>query len=163
MTVSMSSVRKMAWALAVVACSGLACKSAERVGEPPVVGLGRANLECPAQLLLPQPTLTYTLNCTGFDPEAQKIHAHGQVTFISNCDDKVFVTFSNPSTLFASGADQIVLEHRGDQKTETVQGNSDCHMMCFGTKECPPTDDMDSKTGSIDVHTSTPDPKLQSP
>jgi len=170
-TVSKRSVRtevcrKLRWVLAVAACAGMACKSAGSAGQPPAAEPGRASLECPAALLSSQPTFTYTVSCTGFTPAAQKVHAHGQVSFVSECDDKVTLSFSNPKTLFTSGAELIVLEHRGEQKTETVSGDAGCHQTCFGSTVCPPPDDIDSKTGSLDVHTSTPEPdpsKSQSP
>jgi hypothetical protein len=154
--------RKTLLLLAVVACPGLACKSAGATGQPLSSEPGQASLECGAELLLPQGALTYSLSCEGFTPTLQKVYPNAQVTFVSECDDKVVISFSNPQTLFTSGAESIVLEHRGDQKVETVSDQGGCHKMCFGSTTCPP-DDLDSKTGSLDVYTSVPDPGASKP
>lgn len=151
-------VRWRPWLLlAAVACPGMACRSVAPAGQP--ASLGQTSPACEAMLLMPVDTITYTVSCDGFAPEFGRIRPLGQLTFVSACDDKVTVSFSNPKGLFKSGAEAIVLEHRGDEKTETVEGTGGCHSMCFGSKTCPP-DGMDSKTGSLDVYTSDPEPDL---
>lgn len=154
-----AGVRWKPWLLlAAVACTGMACRSAAPAGQP--APLGQTVPACEAALLQPGDTIAYTVSCDGFAPELGRIRPQGQLTFVSACDDKVIVSFSNPKGLFKSGAEAIVLLHRGDEKTETVEGAGGCHRMCFGSMTCPPDGDVDSKTGSLDVYTSDPGPDL---
>jgi hypothetical protein len=143
--------------LAAVAYPGMACRSAAPAGQP--ASLGQTSPACEAALLTPGDTISYTVSCEGFSPKLGRIRPQGKLTFVSACDDPVIVGFSNPKGLFKSGAEAIVLENRGDEKTETVEGAGGCHSVCFGSKTCSP-DGMDSKTGSLDVYTSDPEPDL---
>lgn len=137
--------------LAVLASSVLACKSTGTPGpsEPP-----KKSLECPAELLQPQPSLTYTLSCDGFTPKAQRLNAGAKVTFVSTCDSEVTVSFSDPDTLFDTRVASVTLKDKdAEPVVETVSDKGGCHEMCWG-HTCPPADDVDSKSGSLDVYTS---------
>jgi hypothetical protein len=87
-------------------------------------------------------------------PEEQALIAGSQVTFVSECGEhEVYMSFSNPSTLFTSGAQIIRLRDKGERKSETISSQGGCHQLCFGTPTCP-SDDRESKTGSLDVYPS---------
>jgi hypothetical protein len=136
--------------LAVLASSVMACKSSGTPEPSKSAGITGQCLMVPLQ---PQPSLTYILTCDGFSPKDQRIIAGAQVTFLSECDGEVSMSFSNPSTLFTSGAQIILLKDKGDQQVETAGSQGGCHKMCFGTATCP-SEDETSKTGNLDVYTS---------
>jgi hypothetical protein len=134
--------------LAVLASSAMACKS---TGTPESPKPARGAEQCLTQPLQPQATLTYVVTCDGFTPEEQSITAGAAVTFVSECDREVSMSFTNPDTLFESGVPIIRLRERGDQHCEIAQDKGGCHQMCFGDI-CPPPDDRTSKTGNLDVY-----------
>ncbi|WP_224369074.1 hypothetical protein [Hyalangium versicolor] len=141
---------KRLWLIALVGPM-LACKSTGPVAPSESA---KGPVECPAELLLPQPSITYTLTCDGFSPKAQRLKAGAEVTFKSECDKPVVISFSNPSTLFTSQAQSIVVTKGQEPAPEVVSDKGGCHQLCFGSSTCPPSDDVNSKTGSLDVYTS---------
>ncbi|WP_434386322.1 hypothetical protein [Melittangium boletus] len=138
----------LGWALVVGA--GLACRSTAPGGPAEST---RERLECPARLMAPQTTLTYTLSCEGFAPKDQRLQSGAQVTFVSTCAHPVSLHVGGTGSPFTSGATTIVLKDPGATQVETVGPTGGCHSLCFGAAGCE-EDGRDSKTGSLDVHTS---------
>jgi hypothetical protein len=97
------------------------------------------------------------VTCDGFSPEQQRVHSGARVTFVSECDRPVMISFSS-SELF-NGLMSITLEDKNAQETVTAGTVGACFMLCFDSPQCPPAEGRESKTGNLDVYTSgNPDP-----
>jgi hypothetical protein len=124
------------WVLLGVAWSAGACKSVGAAEQ--AASSEPTNPACEASLQEPQEFITYTVSCSGFEPQFDRVRPHGQLTFKSTCAAPVMITFSNPTGLFESGAEAIVLARLGDEKRETVASAGGCYRVCFDSKQCPP-------------------------
>ena len=145
--------RKTVLLLAVAAGTAVACKSTDAAEKTTAT----AAEQCVASLMPPQESLTYTVTCDGFSPEQQRVTSGAHVTFKSECENTVEISFSDRS-LF--GVPSVTLGHRASA-TVTAGTVGGCFMLCFDSPQCPPPHGRESKTGNLDVYTSgnEPDPK----
>lgn len=151
-------MNKWKWVLAAVACSGLACTSASAVRKAPAPQSLAAASDCSVGNQQLRMGAVYQVSCRGFEPENLYINAGGVISFRSTCDSNVVISFSDPDNLFESGTKIIELGPLSSSPPEQVKSNAGCHQVCFGSASCP-SEERDSKTGSLDVHTSVPEPK----
>jgi hypothetical protein len=115
---------------------------------------------CLGNLRAAQQQVAYVVSCEGLSVKMKCAYQGARVEFVSDCDDPVTVSFSEPKTLFTSQNAQITLEKKGASATEMVGSQGGNHCVCVGSALCTDEDcfqfRMESKTGSLDVYTSGP-------